>query len=153
MEMTTVVSLLVLVMALVLLKFLPRLLAGVPFVSPSDLKARMDHGEVLLVIDVRTADEFIGAFGHVPGSLNLPLSELRARLEDVQERLTSLRTTPIFLMCLSANRAGRAARLLRQAGLANIHVVEGGMIRWTRMGLPTTTGHAAQRRNKRQGKD
>lgn len=137
MDTTTILSLLALAVGLVGLKILPRLLAGVPFVSPTDLKARMDSGEEILVLDVRTPAEFRGSFGHVPGSLNLPLDELRSQLDDVKDRLEPFRTVPVFLMCLSANRAARAARLLKRIGLVNIRVVNGGMSRWLRMGLPS----------------
>lgn len=137
MNMITILSLLLLAIVLAALKLLPRLLAGVPFISPANLKAWIDRGEEILVLDVRTPAEFTGSFGHVPGSFNLSLDELRGRLDDVKDRLEPFRAVPVFLICLSANRAARAAPLLKRAGLVNIRVVDGGMIRWVRMGLPT----------------
>ena len=48
-------------------------------VSASDLLARVRTGEVT-VLDVRPREEF--AAGHLPGAINVPLSELEARLGD-----------------------------------------------------------------------
>lgn len=47
------------------------------------LKARLDAGEPLLVLDVRTAAEFHGPQGHIRGALNLPLEQLPERLAEL----------------------------------------------------------------------
>lgn len=50
-------------------------------VSREELASRMKDG-LVTVIDVRPADEF--ALGHLPGAINLPLSELDSRLPALQ---------------------------------------------------------------------
>ena len=76
-------------------------------------------GAVLL--DVRDRDEY--AAGHIPGSVNLPLSEIRSaedRFPDVD--------TPLFVYCLSGARS-RAIAALGEMGytkLANL----GGIRAW-----------------------
>ncbi|KRW98003.1 ArsR family transcriptional regulator [Paracoccus sp. MKU1] len=50
-------------------------------VSREELAARMKDG-LVTVIDVRPADEF--ALGHLPGAVNVPLSELESRLPDLR---------------------------------------------------------------------
>ncbi len=69
-----------------------------------------------VIVDVRTADEF--AQGHVPGSLNAPLSALPAGLEKVD------RAKPIIVCCASGVRSEAALGLLRRAGYTD--VVNGG---------------------------
>ena len=64
-------------------------------------------GAVLL--DVREADEF--AAGHIPGSINLPLSVL-----DTAETLIPDFDTPIFAYCLIGSRSARAVQRLRAIG-------------------------------------
>ena len=49
-------------------------------VSRSELMARLKAG-IVTVLDVRPADEF--ALGHLPGALNIPLSQLERRLDDL----------------------------------------------------------------------
>ncbi|MBF0093548.1 MAG: rhodanese-like domain-containing protein [Alphaproteobacteria bacterium] len=140
MDLTTGISLGALAVALLAMKFLPRLIAGVPFVSPLELKSKMDRGEELLVVDVRTESEFTGDLGHVPGAMNLPLGQLHARLGQVKTGLEPFRSTPVFVMCRTSNRSAQAAKMLRQAGLTNLSVVDGGMGLWKRKGLPSTRG-------------
>jgi rhodanese-related sulfurtransferase len=50
--------------------------------TPADaLKAKLDKGEKVLVIDVRTDDEVQS--GSIPGAIHIPMDELEARMKDV----------------------------------------------------------------------
>lgn len=62
------------------------------------------------IIDVRTPGEFMG--GHVAGSINIPLQELQARLDEVKTL-----PQPILLCCASGNRSGQAMMFLRSLGI------------------------------------
>ncbi len=124
------------VIMFLVMRYVPRLMAGVPFVDPGVLKRMMDEGKDHLVIDVRSEGEFIGRMGHVPGSLNLPLAEIRERLNDAGGALEPHKNTQVFIMCRNANRSGNAARVLKKAGFTNLAVVIGGMARWNRAKLP-----------------
>lgn len=62
------------------------------------------------VIDVRTPGEFIG--GHVSGSLNIPLTEIPERIDELKQHRN------IILCCASGNRSGQAAAWLKQHGVA-----------------------------------
>lgn len=121
-----------------LMKMLPRLIAGVPFAKPRDLKARLDSKDDLLIVDVRNPDEFTGDMGHIPGSLNLPLPNLAGKLDDLRASVAGFADTPVYVVCRTANRAASAAKQLKKAGLTDIRVLDGGMVRWKREGLPTT---------------
>ena len=48
-----------------------------PLITPNDLDARRNRGEELQIIDERSARDY--AKSHVPGAVNIPLAELRAR--------------------------------------------------------------------------
>ena len=61
-----------------------------------------------LVVDVRDAEEF--AAGHIPGAINLPLPQLRTRLNELP------RDREIWVNCVVGQRAYYALRLLRQRG-------------------------------------
>lgn len=71
-----------------------------------------------LVVDVRTAAE--NAAGAVPGSINIPLGELRARLAELP------RDREIWVHCGVGQRSYYAARILRQHGFA-VRNLSGGM--------------------------
>lgn len=123
--------------AVLLFRMMPRLLArGVPFVPPKELKDRMDRGDDLLVVDVRSEKEFLGRTGHVPGSLNLPLDQIGPRLAALGDDPDVL-DTPVFLICQTASRAAHAARVMKKKGFRALYVVSGGMSAWRGQGLPT----------------
>jgi NADPH-dependent 2,4-dienoyl-CoA reductase/sulfur reductase-like enzyme/rhodanese-related sulfurtransferase len=63
-----------------------------------------------LVVDVRDAEEF--AAGHIPGAINLPLPQLRSRLNELP------RDREIWVNCVVGQRAYYALRLLRQRGFS-----------------------------------
>lgn len=66
--------------------FLPRLirrLRGARFVEAAMLRTRLEGGEKIGLIDVRSPEEFWGSLGHIAGASNIPIAELSARLEEV----------------------------------------------------------------------
>jgi phage shock protein E len=71
------------------------------------------------IVDVRTPAEFQD--GAYRGALNIPLSSLAARLKELEPR-----DKPIVLYCASGARSGQAARMLKQAGFADV-VNAGGL--------------------------
>jgi phage shock protein E len=71
------------------------------------------------VIDVRTRGEF--ADEAYPGALNVPLGELPGKLDELGPK-----DKPIVLYCASGARSAQAARLLKQAGFADV-VNAGGL--------------------------
>ena len=77
---------------------------------------RAVEGAVLL--DVREADEY--ANGHIPGSLNLPLSAL-----DTAEIVIPRRDTPVFVYCLSGARSGQALSRLQKLGYKQVENIGG----------------------------
>jgi len=106
-------------------------------IAPRDLYARLADGDVV-VVDVRNPDEFVGALGHIPASLNRPLPTLG---EHVGE-LSAWRDRTIVVACLSDKRSARAIEQLAAAGLSNLVLLRGGMQAWTAAGLPVETGAA-----------
>ena len=64
------------------------------------------------IIDVRTAGEFTG--GSYPKAKNIPVDLLPSRMADLP------RDKPIVLFCASGTRSARAARILKQAGFADV---------------------------------
>jgi NADPH-dependent 2,4-dienoyl-CoA reductase/sulfur reductase-like enzyme/rhodanese-related sulfurtransferase len=78
-------------------------------------------GDVLL-LDVRSRAEY--ATGRLPGSLNIPHTELRGRLDEVHE-LASGR--PVRVLCASGVRSAIAHRVLARAGFDSASL-SGGML-------------------------
>ncbi len=72
-----------------------------------------------LLIDVREPAEF--KHRHVPNAINIPLSQLRDRLDEIPK------DEPVYLYCLSGLRAYLAERILIQGGWENLVNVTGGI--------------------------
>jgi rhodanese-related sulfurtransferase len=67
-----------------------------------------------VIVDVRTPSEFQG--GHVADSINIPLQELTARIDEIK----NLEAENIVLCCASGNRSGMATSMLNQSGFKNV---------------------------------
>ena len=115
--------------------FLPRLIAKLrerPMLDVEELKRRLDAGEDLLVMDVRTAADFVGEQGHLPVARNMPLEELADRADE----LGADPERTIAIVCRTDRRSAKAAALLTRRGFADVHVVRGGMTAWLEHGWP-----------------
>lgn len=62
------------------------------------------------IVDVRTTAEFRG--GHVAKSINIPVQEITARIEEIKEL-----KQPLILCCASGGRSGQATQFLTQLGI------------------------------------
>ena len=102
---------------------------GFATISVTDLKQRLDRGDTLLVLDVRTPEEY-AQDGHIAGSTLIPLQELAQRMDELP------RDTPIACFCRSGNRSQTACNQLAQAGFADLVNVAGGIGAWRGAGYP-----------------
>lgn len=71
------------------------------------------------ILDVRTPEEY--AHWHIPEAVNVPHTELRARLDELP------RDRPIYAYCRSGFRSYLAQRLLMQHGFDDAATLSGGM--------------------------
>lgn len=62
------------------------------------------------IVDVRTRAEFSG--GNVANSINIPLQEIMAHVEEIKQM-----KTPIIFCCASGGRSGQAAQYFKSLGL------------------------------------
>lgn len=84
-------------------------------------EGRPEEGGVLLV-DVREPREF--ASGHLAGAVNIPLAELKDRLEEIPAA-----AVPVFI-CRSGARSFTACGIAVRAGRAQACNLDGGMLTW-----------------------
>lgn len=76
-------------------------------------RARELVGAGARLIDVRTPSEF--ANGHLPGAINIPVSELAGRASELGDK-----SKPVVLYCRSGARSARAKKSLEDAGFAKV---------------------------------
>lgn len=72
------------------------------------------NSETATILDVRSVAEYNG--GHVEGSINIPLDEVKQRLNEIKEF-----STPLILCCASGGRSGMALEYLESEGLSDLH--------------------------------
>jgi hydroxyacylglutathione hydrolase len=97
------------------------------------LAERSDAGEAVQILDVREESEW--REGHIPGSVHVPYHDLHG----VPEQLDPGR--PVAAICSSGARSATAASLLKAHGVRDvIHVADGGVAHWGRLGRPLEEG-------------
>ncbi len=93
-------------------------------ITTDNVKARLDAGEQLNLIDVREPYE------HTDfniGGILLPLGKIRSmQVEEIED----LKNSEIILYCRSGNRSGQAALILEQMGFSDVTNMLGGMLDW-----------------------
>ena len=115
--------------------FLPRLIGRLrqrPMLEVTELRQRLARDTGLLVLDVRTPEDFVGEQGHIAGALNLPLEDLASQLD----RLNAYQERPIAIVCRTDRRSAKAGALLTRHGFADVQVVHDGMTAWNAQGWP-----------------
>jgi NADPH-dependent 2,4-dienoyl-CoA reductase/sulfur reductase-like enzyme/rhodanese-related sulfurtransferase len=75
-----------------------------------------------LLIDVRRADEF--AAGNIPGAINIPVDEIRERLQEIPAGKQT------YIYCEAGLRGYLAQRILKQNGYDSVVNLSGGYILW-----------------------
>src|SRR4051812_4392932 len=91
----------------------------VPTISVRELKAKMDNGETVTLIDVREPFEY--EIARIEGSRLIPLGELETQTAQLSK------TGTLVLQCHSGGRSEHATRILREAGFQNAVNLEGGI--------------------------
>ncbi|WP_310392431.1 rhodanese-like domain-containing protein [Hymenobacter sp.] len=92
-------------------------------ISPEELHRRLLAGDDLQLVDVREEMEF--AYGHLPGSLLLPLAEVPRRAAEIRA------AGPVVLICHHGVRSAQALGYLRhRLGRTNVLNLRGGVAAW-----------------------
>jgi len=115
-----------------LLRKTPDAAGTAPALSVKELKQRLDTHNNVLVLDVRSAEEYHGPLGHIAGSRHIAISELPERLAELED----YRDRTIAVVCRTDRRSAKAMEHMRQTGFKNVLRVPGGMEAWNREGLP-----------------
>ena len=106
----------------------------IPFLTPRELKARQDQGDLCYLLDVRQLDEYRA--GHVPGARFCPGTQTALLVEC----FVGVKNAAIVTMCESRARGILAAALLKGMGYPHVVVLDGGTTAWTANGFALETG-------------
>lgn len=99
-------------------------------VSAEDLKNKIDLGEKIVIIDVRTPQELTR--GKIEGAINIPLDFFESEIE----RKVKDKNTNVYLYCLSGSRSIMATQIMERKGYKNVFNVLSGMLAWRAKNYP-----------------
>lgn len=92
-------------------------------ITIDELKARLDNGEEVNLLDVREPDEHEEF--NIGGRL-VPLGEIRSMaFDDIED----WEGKEVIVYCRSGNRSGQASLILENAGYSPVNLT-GGMLAW-----------------------
>lgn len=109
-------------------------LSGMPIhhVEPQDAASLVRK---MMVVDVRTPEEFATDIGRIPGARNVPAGDGFTR-----GLAPYARQAPIMFVCRRGGRSARAARIALELGFQQVWNLKEGMEGWRAADLPTQTG-------------
>lgn len=93
-------------------------------ITASELKAKLDAGDDLVLIDVRNPDEF--AFAKIEGATLIPFGDVMGRADEFQTEKDTV------VMCRSGVRSARVIEFLESRGHAGkLYNLVGGILAWS----------------------
>ena len=93
-------------------------------ITAEEVKARLDAGEAIHLVDVREPAEH--AEFNIGGKL-VPLGNIQnMQTEDIDD----LKNEEVICYCRSGNRSGQACMVLEALGFSNVKNLAGGMMAW-----------------------
>jgi rhodanese-related sulfurtransferase len=96
---------------------------------PQELKARMDSGQKLAILDVREVLET--EICRLPEAVNIPMNEVQARLGELDPG----REWVVY--CHHGVRSAAVVRFLQKQGFQQVSNLAGGIARWALAVDPT----------------
>lgn len=101
-------------------------------VTSQQAQALLAKNSKVVVLDVRTPDEYRQA--HLKGALLIPLGDLNRRVQEVP------RDRPVLVYCAVGARSSSAASFLSSRGYREVYNMTDGIVGWYKNGLPLQMG-------------
>lgn len=93
-------------------------------ITVTELKAKMDAGEDVQLIDVRQPNEF--AFAKIEEAKLIPLGEIMQRMDEVDSERDTV------VLCRSGVRSAQAIQAMQNAGFeGSLSNLVGGILAWS----------------------
>ena len=93
-------------------------------ISAEELKKVLDAKEKVVLLDVRTPNEFKRT--RIEGSINIPIDEISLHVESVIPD----KKQKIYVYCLSGSRSSAACHELVEKGYTNVFNLTSGVLAW-----------------------
>jgi len=98
-------------------------MAEIGELEPAQLRARLDRGEALTILDVRELGEIqIAPF---PGAVHIPMGEIPARMNELDQ------DAELVVVCHHGMRSAQVAMYLARSGFNRVTNLTGGIDEWS----------------------
>lgn len=98
-----------------------------PYIEPEELKALLDAGEDVVLLDAR--NNYEAALGRFKGAITPDITVFRD-FTKVADELAALKDKPIVTYCTGGIRCEKASAVLKERGFTNVRQLHGGIIRY-----------------------
>jgi rhodanese-related sulfurtransferase len=105
-------------------------------ITVTELRDRLERKNDLVILDVRTKEEYESSTGHLPGAVLIPVQDLDKRYHE----LDSFKSKVIVAYCRSGVRSARASKFLGEKGFKVLNMI-GGIKAWNEMKPSTVKVH------------
>jgi rhodanese-related sulfurtransferase len=102
---------------------------NIPNISPEELKALFDTSAEVVIVDVRTPEEYRRFC--IPSGVNVPGGDLVLWAEELQQKTNAT----IVVNCAGRTRSIIAAAALGRLGLTNVRALKNGTMGWVLAGM------------------
>jgi rhodanese-related sulfurtransferase len=103
-----------------------------PDMTSVELQERLESGNAPMVVDLRAPVEF--KIAHIPGAVNIPVTELEKRLDEVRS------DSGVLIYCINGARTLQAEPLLYTNGILNVYHLDGSLQAWIKGNFPIEKG-------------
>ncbi len=102
-------------------------------VTTDEVADLMKTDTSIVILDVRTPEEYQSSTGHLKNAILLPVQELDGRMHE----LDKYKSKTVIAVCRSGNRSGRATAMMGAKGF-KVFNMAGGMLKWNAEEKPVT---------------
>lgn len=99
-------------------------------IEPAALKARLDRGERVFILDVREPSEI--SLAPFPGATHIPMGDIPSRLTELDPDLETV------VVCHHGVRSAQVVMYLARLGFEHVLNLSGGIDAWSESADPTT---------------
>ena len=92
-------------------------------ITPVELKARIDNGDNLVLLDIR--EEIETKICQIEGSVHIPMQEIPSRLSELDMH------SDLIIYCKTGERSYAVANFLKKSGFSRVANLYGGTLAWS----------------------
>jgi rhodanese-related sulfurtransferase len=95
-------------------------------IDVASAREMINSGKDVVVLDVRTEEEYWSETGHIKNSILIPIDDLSNRVRELE----NCKSKTILVFCYAGQRSMMGCKILASHGFGSLYNVMGGMMEW-----------------------